>query len=861
MSRERITFLVAVLITGLLVWTALAGRSAPSKWVPSKGDRANYEPRNPQSATFVDDNLARYLESGNTSPFMVLSDKRDLPPQDIDLPPAALGMPALPEFDPAPDADVAQSALAASLGIGAARVPREPAGRPVPAAAEMPPMSDLEAVREAALRALADTPREDDAPVEPVYDSVMLKTGSRKEGTILNETPEDITLRLKNGGVVKFERKDILNVTPAQGPTAEIRERSRKLAAGDAKGRFELAQLCLERKMLEEAAQELQLTLEADPKFLRAYVELARLHRNRSDLDGELLLLQRGLKAGVLDSEVLHLRVAEIYDRIGLPAEALESLAAAVSTQPSFAPARIALGLACAHAGRYDEAMEHLDKARSMSGQDPTLQLALAEVSYRRLDLDAALAAADQALVRDAALAPAHNLRGVILAAQGKFADAAKSFLATIKASPFLSAAWINLGILYVLADKLDEAAFVFDLARKLDPTAATAIAVQGLLAHLKGDVAAARPLYESALQVDPSNYYAHYALGHASLEQNEVATAVQELTLSLKKNPAFAGSLYSGGVAFLRDRQFDRAIRLLKRNVAIEPGRARAQAALGLAYLGANQADRADGALREALRLEPDHAPALAGLAYASFFGGRGQDALTKFQRVLELLPDDPYTVRALSLVRESATRTQWEDTFDRSDREDVGHRWFEAERCGVQVGIKDKALLFTGNQAVTDNGVTSLHRVVLADTFLRIEAELDIAEIGRANAGLFVEARSATGEGSKSGVYFARNEKNKMQYAFATEGATSEGLRWIELSGEAEGKTIRLGIERTRDESGGRAWQFLVNGKILDTKKSPPFNIGENFTVGIFGQAMRGEKWSLRASRARVIEEKKKQ
>lgn len=868
MTRERIAFVASLLLAALVAYLGLTGKSAPQTWTPSKGDRANYEPAGVPTVTLVDEKIARYWEGGGSSPFVVVSDKRDLPPQDIDLPPATVGNPALPEFDPAPDPEFLQSPEALAMGAGAARVPHEPTGRPVPAVADLPPMSDLEALRDAALQALADTPHEEVTSADPKFDTIVLKSGMRKEGTILDETPNDVTMRIKGGGVVKFERKDILSVTTAQGPAAEYREASRKIASGDAKARFELAQTCIEKKLEAEAAQELDLALQADPKFIKAYIALADLHRSRTDLDAELQVLGRALKAGVLNIEVVHLRMGEIYGRLGLAAESLAALESAVRVQPSYVPARVALGQAYIDARRYEDALEHLEKARSLAAQDPTVQAALARYAFRRLELDAALAAADQSLAKDPAQARLLNLRGVALAYQGKYADAAKAFTAALKASPFISSAWVNLGILYALAEKLDEATLLFDEARKLDPAAAVAVAAGGALAHLKGHPDDARAAYESALLIDPTCYYAHYGLGHASLELGEIPTAAQELTLSLKQNTGFAGALYSAGVAFLRDRKFARAVRLLKRVTGLEPGRPRAFSSLGIAYLGANEPEKADGALREALRLDPDHGPGVAGLAYAAFFGGHGQEAIAKFSRVLELKSDDPsvgkalaalqeHATRALGLVKESATRTLWEDTFERSDREDIGRSWFEAERNGVQVGIKDNHVLFQGTQAVADNGITSLHRVVVAETFLRVEAEVDVTDAGHATVGVFLESKSENG--SKSGVYFGRNEKNRLQYAFAVE-AGDVNLRWQDLGVDAEGKSFRLGVERAKAEDGGRAWQFLLNGKAVDLKKSPTFNLGENFTAGAFGQAMRGEKWSLRINRMRMIEEKRK-
>ncbi len=854
MTPERISFAVSILLAGLLVWFGLSGKSQPRTWRPSQEDRANYEPAGVPRFSFVEDDLARYWESGASSPFVAVSDKRDLPPQDIDLPPAIVGSPAMPDFEPTPDPDFVQGAAAGTVWPLYAR---EPSGRTYPQASELPSLSDLETLRAAALAAMADTPKDPSIAEEPKFDSVILRSGKREEGTILDESPETVTFRRKNGGMIKFDRKDILSVSVGLTAAAEYRESSKKIATNDAKSRLDLAQQCLGKGLTAEAIEEIGKALQADPKFIKAYLALAELYRVNTDLNSELGVLERALDAGVLNAERVHERRAQVYSIVGLPAEETAALEAAVKADPTYVAARIRLGLAHIRAGRYEDAWEHLDKARGLAGQDPTVHAAIARYYFRRAELDSALQAADDALAKDGGAAAVHNLRGVILALQGKYGDAGRAFLAALKAGPFTSDAWQNLGVLFVLADKLDEGAFAFEQARKLDPAAATALAAAGMVRHLRGQVQEARPNFLSALDIEPNNYYAHYALGHSYLETGEDEAAATELTQSLKRRSSFAPALYSAGVAFLRQQSYARAVRLLKRVAAVDGNRPRAQSTLGIAWLGAQDMPRAEGALREALRLDPDHSPALCGLAYAAFQAGRGQEAISKFSRVLEVKPDDAYVSRALTLVRESATRTLWEDSFDRGDREDVGRQWFEAERHGIGIELKEKRVVFSGAQSVADLGITSLHRVVPAETFLRIEAEIDVTDVGNATVGVFIQSKSATGEG-RSGVYFSRSEKNRLQYAFTAE-AGDGGPRWQDLGVESEKSPFRIAIERTRSDDGSRAFAFLVNGKALQAKKSPSFMVTENYTVGVFGQALRGEKWNLVVHRVRVIEEKR--
>jgi hypothetical protein len=108
---------------------------------------------------------------------------------------------------------------------------------------------------------------------------------------------------------------------------------------------------------------------------------------------------------------------------------------------------------------------------------------------------------------------------------------------------------------------------------------------------------------------------------------------------------------------------------------------------------------------------------------------------------------------------------------------------------------------------------------------------------------------------------VYLSRSEKNRLQYAFAAEGdGAGGGLRWQDLGVEADKPPFRLAIERVKAEDGQRAFRFLMNGKVVDTKKSAIFTATENVTIGAFGEALRGEKWKAAVLRVRVIEEKRK-
>ena len=198
----------------------------------------------------------------------------------------------------------------------------------------------------------------------------------------------------------------------------------------------------------------------------------------------------------------------------------------------------LAAGLAALRAGLIKDAITALSAASSHNPESGTAPYLLGE-SYRAAGLeDAAELGFQEAVRRDASLAPAWNALGRCRAARGDATGAEAAFAKAIALDPRLAAARNNLGALRLEAGQLEEAERLLNEALRADPTLAAAHANLGLLLKRRGDPTAAERCYREALELDPLNLDARYNLAALLGEAGRKDDARQELRRLLEIEP-----------------------------------------------------------------------------------------------------------------------------------------------------------------------------------------------------------------------------------------------------------------------------------------------------------------------------------
>jgi hypothetical protein len=236
-------------------------------------------------------------------------------------------------------------------------------------------------------------------------------------------------------------------------------------------------------------------------------------------------------------------------------------------------------------------------------------------------------------------------------------------------------------------------------------------------------------------------------------------------------------------------------------------------------------------------------------GLAAVAYNRRDLAEATSRFEAVLSRQPANAFAQRGIRLAKEAATRTLWEDDFERKDGDAVRKQWVEKEKEGLKVALARGRATFSGKQ-IKDEGMTAVVRPT-TDKFLAFEAEVDFEKVGRAGAGLILGLPVTQQNPNPNVLRFARSGKGRL---VAFSGQLLQPPAWQDL-GEAQGNLIRLRIERAPSGQGNE-WLLFANGtqvgKVRGDVRAP------RLEVGVFGTALKDESWELAIDNVRLIEAK---
>jgi uncharacterized protein (TIGR02466 family) len=259
---------------------------------------------------------------------------------------------------------------------------------------------------------------------------------------------------------------------------------------------------------------------------------------------------------------------------------------------------------------------------------EPVLnEVRAAAARFQAGDFVAALALAEQVLVRAPRDAEALHMRALALGRLGRIDEAVDAYAAAETAHPKKQAILNNLGNALRQAKRLDEAVAAYRRAVAFDPSFANAWLNLGIALNDLGDRAGALDAMQAAARLGPDNPNAHNSLGALLEKAGDLEAAAQHYDAALSARPDFVPALVNRG-RVKRDRgDLQGAIADLERAGARAPASADANHQLANAYRAAGRAEEADRAYRRALEAAPQSASAhrdFAGFLWES--GRRGE-------------------------------------------------------------------------------------------------------------------------------------------------------------------------------------------------------------------------------------------
>jgi tetratricopeptide (TPR) repeat protein len=257
--------------------------------------------------------------------------------------------------------------------------------------------------------------------------------------------------------------------------------------------------------------------------------------------------------------------------------------------------------------------------------------------------LDAAIAAAREAIERDPKSALAHYNLGRLLHDQKKLPEGIASYRTAIELDPKLAKAHKGLGQALFDQHMLDEAVAEFRQAIVLDPKDAIAHNGLGAALHHQKKLPEAIACYRKAIDLHPEFVWPHNNLGIALWTQGRLDEAIACYRRSIELDAKSVWTQNALGNALLEKGQVDDAIAAYREAVRLKPDLAAAHYVLGLALKAKGDLDGAEGAYREAVRLDgKHHGDAIDALAELLLSRGNLKETIATYQKIIILDPKD---------------------------------------------------------------------------------------------------------------------------------------------------------------------------------------------------------------------------
>jgi putative PEP-CTERM system TPR-repeat lipoprotein len=322
--------------------------------------------------------------------------------------------------------------------------------------------------------------------------------------------------------------------------------------------------------------------------------------------------------------------------RLGDPAAAEAHFKAAAQLAPDDTQLRTAVALANLTRGDPSTAFNELESLAA-SSKDSYADQGLIGARMKRLEYDAALAAAERMNRKLPGQALGYELLGRIQVARKQYGPARLAFEQALKLDPGLFAATASLAAMDLIEKNPAQARQRLEAATEADPRNPFALMA---LAELKASTGApideSKTLLAQAIKAAPSEAAPRLQLIELLLKKRlykEALAAAQEAAVAL---PGDVHVLDTVGRAQMEAGDVEQSIGTFRRLAAASPKSALAYTRLADVFKASGRREQSEVVLRKALEIEPDLEQAQVELVNLLVAGNRANDAL-EFTRHLQ--------------------------------------------------------------------------------------------------------------------------------------------------------------------------------------------------------------------------------
>ncbi len=210
----------------------------------------------------------------------------------------------------------------------------------------------------------------------------------------------------------------------------------------------------------------------------------------------------------------------------------------------------------------------------------------------------------------------AYNNLGVVLAHEGRVAEARENYRQAIKYYPDYAEANVNLGVTYMNGGRLAEAERCFQRAIEINPNVAEAYNNLGLVFAKLGRTDEAIEQYRKAVQLNPDRLEIYNNLGNLLARQGRPAEAVEQFQKALEVAPGNAKIHYNLALVLAAQGRTDEAITNFEQALKQMPDSIHGHYQLGILLQERGKFAAAADQFQKILELDPGHIPAQNNLA-----------------------------------------------------------------------------------------------------------------------------------------------------------------------------------------------------------------------------------------------------
>ncbi len=330
-----------------------------------------------------------------------------------------------------------------------------------------------------------------------------------------------------------------------------------------------------------------------------------------------------------------------------------------IANTPSNADAWHLLGALAHQTGRHAHAIECIERAISLNGNDAAYHCNLGAAHRALNNIQSAIQCYQTALVLSPHLPEAHLNLGVAYQAQGDMAKAVSFYRRALELNPTSASIYNNLGIALTQLGDFQAAIQCYQRALELQPHYAEAVQNLGnALGHI-GHFEDAIRCYRSVLELSPDNADVQFNMGQLLQQQEKLKDAIHHYHQAVKLKPDNVMFLERLGTALRANGDLVEASSCYRRALALKPDLAEIHNNLAVVLMEQGRLDDAILSYSHALGLNPAFAEAHSNLGLVFYRQQRIDEAIQCYSRSLQLCPESAETLNNLGLAYDHLTKS----------------------------------------------------------------------------------------------------------------------------------------------------------------------------------------------------------